>query len=275
MKNSTIAFWILLAGLILLIPLSGVALEEPAEKAPPQKMVKDKQGIENDMEKQVRPGAKSNKKQTATKTRMPEYKPPRRGAPAGRLAGGTRGTGDRLPFVCVLSPEHIGLTTREQPSLYWFISQPTSYPIEFTIIPSWGIRPLLETPLKPPVQPGVQSIRLVEYDVRLEPGVKYKWFVALVPNGDRRSKDIITGGEIELIKLSEALRARLKQANKAEAVHIYAEAGIWYEALTFISELIEDAPDNSLFRKQRASLLRQVGLPQVSQYDMKHVVPGG
>src|SRR5437867_13335867 len=50
----------------------------------------------------------------------PVYKPPLRGAPGGRVGGGTRGTQERDIFVLsVLAPDHTGLTTREQPSLFW------------------------------------------------------------------------------------------------------------------------------------------------------------
>ncbi len=267
MKKFTIAPWILLAGLILMLPLSGVALEDKGEKASPQR-IEEKKGM------QEHPGVEAKKSKMATPGRMPVYKPPRRGVPAGRLAGGTRGIGDQLPFLCVLTPEHIGLTIQEQPSLYWFLPELTSYPIEFTIIEFWGIQPLLETPLKPPVQPGVQSIRLKDYGVRLQPGVQYKWFVVLVPDSDHRSKDIITGGEIERITLSDTLRARLKQTNTSEAVHIFAEAGIWYDALSSISELIEAAPNDMVLRKQRVSLLRQVSLPEIARYEIKNTAPG-
>lgn len=268
MKKAAIASWVLIAWLILLIPLSGVAVEDQAEKAPPQQIEKEK-----DKGKQVGSEAESNKEKTATSGRMPVYKPPRRGAPAGRVAGGTRGVEDQMPFLSVLSPDHVGLTVQEQPFLYWFISELTTYPVELTIIPSWGVVPLLETRLDPPVQPGIQTIHLADYDIRLKLGEQYKWYVALVPDKKHRSKDVVTGGLIERSEFSEALRARLKTANKQEVVFTYAEAGIWYDALSSVSELIEVSPDNLAFRKQRASLLQQVGLPQIAQYEMKHIVP--
>jgi hypothetical protein len=269
MKNSTFAFWILVAGLFLPISFSGVALEGHAEKAPPQQIEKEKS---KDKGKQVGSGAETNKEKTETSGRMPIYKPPRRGAPAGRVAGGTRGPENQMPFLSVLSPDHVGLTVQEQPVLYWFISELTTYPIEFTIIPFWGVVPLLETRLEPPVQPGVQTIRLANYDIRLQPGEQYKWYVAIVPSREHRSKDIVTAGLIERSELSEAMRARLKTANKQEAVFIYAEAGIWYDALSSVSELIETAPDNTVFRKQRAYLLQQVDLPRIAQYETKHIL---
>jgi len=272
MKISTIAFQILVAGLILLIPFSGVALEEQVERTPPQQIEKEK---DKDKGKQVGFEAESNKEKTTTSARMPIYKPPRRGAPAGRVAGGTRGVENQMLFLSVLSPDHVGLTVQEQPFLYWFISELTTYPIELTIIPFWGVAPLLETRLDPPVQPGVQTIRLADYDIRLQPGEQYKWYVALVPSREHRSRDVVTGGLIERRELSEALRARLKIANKQETVFIYAEAGIWYDALSSVSELIEASPDNAVFRKQRAYLLQQVDLPQIAQYETKHIVRGG
>jgi hypothetical protein len=42
---------------------------------------------------------------------------------------------------------------------------------------------------------------------------------------------------------------------------VLAGAGIWYDALTFLSERIEADPGDALARAQRAALLKQVGLP--------------
>ena len=50
---------------------------------------------------------------------------------------------------------------------------------------------------------------------------------------------------------------------------IYAESGIWYDAIMAISELIEASPKDMNLRKQRAGLLEQVGLPEVAEYELK------
>ena len=41
---------------------------------------------------------------------------------------------------------------------------------------------------------------------------------------------------------------------------VYAEAGIWHDALAGLSDLIDAQPDNKALRETRADLLRQVGL---------------
>lgn len=195
----------------------------------------------------------------------PVYKPPLRGAPGGRVGGGTRGTGRETFVLAVLAPQHTGQTTQEQPSLYWFISSPTSSAVELTIIDAQGTQPLVETRITPPIQPGVHRIRLAEYGVRLTPGVAYRWFVAVVSDSGRRSKDVLAGGAIERVEAPRELSVKLASVPRDHLPFLYAEAGLWYDAVTALSELIEAEPQNAALRKQRAALLVQVGLPEISE----------
>jgi len=195
---------------------------------------------------------------------VPVYNPPSRGAPGGRIGGGTRGGGN-IFVLSVLAPDHSGLTTSEQPSLYWFISKPTALPIELTVMDSQGIKPLLETKLPSPAEPGIQRVRLADYNVHLAPGAAYRWFVAVVPDADRRSKDILAGGAIERVDLQEDVKAKLAQASDNEVPFVYAQAGLWYDALKSISDLIDAAPQNQELRNERTALLKQVGLPSTNE----------
>lgn len=213
---------------------------------------------------QPQPG-EAQAKAPATTVALPIYKPPLRGAPGGRVGGGTRGSGREVFVLSVLAPDHSGLTVSDQPSLYWFISSVTSSPVEVTVMDPRATEPVLETRIPPPVQPGVHHFRLADHGVRLSPGVPYRWYVAVVLDSGRRSKDVLAGGAIERVELPEELRAKLTRAGKAELPFLYAEAGLWYEALTAISELIEAAPHDSVLRRQRASLLAQVGLPEIGE----------
>ena len=195
--------------------------------------------------------------------KVPVYKPPLRGAPGGRVGGGTRGTPRDMFVLSALAPDHSGLTTQEQPPLFWFISGPTSFPVELTISDPRAPRPLVEKRLPTPVGAGVHAIRLADHGVRLAPGVQYRWFVAVVPDPARRSRDILAGGTIERVDIPEELKTRVREAPREEVAFMYAEAGLWYDALATVSELIERAPNNREHRQQRAALLSQVGLPMV------------
>ncbi len=211
------------------------------------------------------PRGESQPKAATTTAAVPTYKPPLRGAPGGRVGGGTRGSGREVFVLTVLAPDHSALTVSEQPSLYWFISSATSLPIEVTVMDLRTTQPVLEARLAAPITPGVHRIRLADHGVRLEPGVPYRWFVTIVPDSDRRSKDILAGGAIERVEPPEGLDAKLAQASKEKAPFLYAEAGVWYEALAAISDLIESAPNDAVLRQQRATLLAQVGLPTAGE----------
>ena len=196
---------------------------------------------------------------------VPVYKPPLLGAPGGRVGGGTRGPARDMFVLSALAPNHTGATATDQPTLYWFISSVTQFPIEVAVVDSQGSDPLLEKRLPPPSAPGVQRIRLADYGVRLAPGVSYRWFVAVVPDQARRSKDILAGGTIERIEPSAELKGKIAQAAKTELPFLYADGGFWYDALTAISDLIEAAPQDQAFRKERAAMLVQVGLPEIGE----------
>ena len=44
----------------------------------------------------------------------------------------------------------------------------------------------------------------------------------------------------------------------------YAGAGIWYDAIAALNELIAAAPQDAALRTQRSALLREVGLPDTT-----------
>jgi hypothetical protein len=205
---------------------------------------------------------------------QPVYKPPLRGAPGGRVGGATRGRDSDTPTVAVLAPDHTGLTMQEQPALYWFLSRPTSLPIELTVIEANAVTPTLETKLSPPAQPGVQRISLADHGLRLLPGSTYKWYVALVTDPNYRSKDILAGGLIERVNPSE-LRLETTPPDHLAAASIYAGAGVWYDAIASISALIERSPGDPLLRSQRAALLDQVGLREIAEFERRPARPQG
>lgn len=191
------------------------------------------------------------------------------GKPKMRTVGaGSRGA-EKAVSLSALTPEHTGLTAHGQPTLFWYLSSPTSHPIELIVNEDREPQPLLVTPLPAPPQSGIQRVRLADYGVQLKTGVSYRWFVAIVPDAEHRSKDIVAGGGIERIELPQTLHGQLQQTDAAMRHHLYAETGFWYDALTAISDLIDAAPGDIQLRQQRADLLTQVGLADIASEDLK------
>lgn len=194
------------------------------------------------------------------------YRPPMRGAPAARIGGGTRGIGDKTLELVVLAPDHTGLTTKEQPTLYWYTSEPVQAQLEVTLINDESIDPQLEQSLTTPGKAGIHSFDLASTDTRLKPGLEYRWFVSAIADKGQRSNDIVASGTIQRIEADEALSSRIATADKGTLANIYAEAGVWYDTIDAISQLINESPNNAALLEQRAALLEQVGLQAAADH---------
>src|SRR5688572_30073577 len=114
-------------------------------------------------EPQARPLTAPAGSQVSSPSPAPVYKPPLRGAPGGRIGGGTRGVGGEDLRVAVLAPDDRALTVSEQPTLYWFISRAPGLPVEITVVDTGAVDPILELKLPPSVEGGIQSLRLADH----------------------------------------------------------------------------------------------------------------
>jgi hypothetical protein len=250
MKRTTLHKWGFIIGVLISLPLVVNAEENPSK---PSSLVKEVKG-------------QSAQAEQVTRTLL--YQPPRGlGAPSAgrRVGGGTRGTNKSVPILSVLAPGHTGLTVREQPDLYWFASDLVTNPVELTLTLEKGDAPLLEKRLPVPTKAGIQRVRLSDYEVKLIPGERYTWSIALVLDPKRRSKDVIAMGTIERVERADI---NLAAAPTTDAFYRFAADGLWYDAVMVISEMIETAPADLALRKQRVELLDQVDLPEVGIFDL-------
>ncbi|MBI5639499.1 MAG: DUF928 domain-containing protein [Nitrospirae bacterium] len=198
-----------------------------------------------------------------------QYKPPRLGKPGSRIGGGTRGTGTDTPLLSALAPAHPGLTSKPRPSLCWYIEKPMHTRIEITLNDEKAVKPVLEKKLASPLRGGVQCLKLSDYGITLQPDVEYQWFVAIIPDPEQRSRDIISGGLIIYREPAAALSEKLTSIKKTAVPALYAEEGIWYDAVSSLSDLIAANPDDRDLRLMRADLLEQAGLTGAAQQDRK------
>jgi len=185
----------------------------------------------------------------------PVYVPPRRGAPATRVGGGTRSGESSMPKISPLSPEHTGLTAQGAPTIYWWLSEDHDGVFEFVVTELDAVQPLLKFRRQGPVTAGVHGFDLAAHQVTLEPGRVYQWSVAIVRDEQRRSHDIVGIATIERTTSPAAVGG---------GPAALAAAGMWYDAIAALSDSSSstDAEDNRAFR---ADLLEQVGLLPVAE----------
>jgi hypothetical protein len=167
--------------------------------------------------------------------------------------------------LVALVPAQVALTTSEQPSLFWFQSQPATAKLELTLIEPGHPQPLLILGSSSD-QPGIHRIRLLNHGVKLALDVAYKWTVSLIADPTHRSLDVVATGMVKRVEPSAELTRELGAASVADRPAIYAQAGIWYDALEAISDEIDQSPGDSSLRRERTDLLKQVSLPSVDQH---------
>ena len=153
---------------------------------------------------------------------VPSYKPPSRGAPSDRVGGGTRGI-IPPPQIWAMAPDPTGLTTREQPSLYWYLPRRVATHLEIMAVGDQVVKPLLAVTIASPAAPGVQRLDLVRHGVRLQPGVQYRWNLTFENDPKQRSNT----GWIQRIEPGSGLAKRLESTPKTGHAALYAAEGIW------------------------------------------------
>lgn len=178
---------------------------------------------------------------------VPVYVPPRRGAPKTRVGGGTRSTGNAVQLA-LLAPEHTGLTARPSPTLYWWLSQEYDGLFEFVVIAEGDVEPVLRLRQQARLSAGIHALDLTAAGLTLEPGVAYRWSVAIIRDEARRARDVVALATMEYV-LDRPV------AGDTDAL---AAAGLWYDALA--------AASSAQNASARAKLLEQVSLDQVAQW---------
>jgi hypothetical protein len=173
----------------------------------------------------------------------------------------------------VIAPDHTGLTSAAQPTLYWYASEAVSAPLEFTLLAADAEKPMVERRLPAVTAGGIQPLPLASLGATLKPGTEYQWFISAVSNPTQRSRDVTAGGTIRRADADGELRAKLGAADERSAPLIYAQAGYFYDAIDSLSRLIARNPGDTGLRAQRAALLEQVGLGNVAGADRAGAAP--
>lgn len=207
-----------------------------------------------------------------------KFKLPSRGAP-GKRKTGAAGRDSCPPLAnpeekltALVPGTNLGLTVSERPTFWFYVpySSNNRLAVEFSLqnqekisIYPPQIFPLAGTP-------GIVSVTLPKTVSPLEIGKLYHWRFTLICDPNNRLDDLTVEGGVERSLLTPELKSRLEKATPRERIAIYAENGLWFDALTNLVELRRAKPQDEALKQDWADLWREVRLESIAN---KPVVP--
>jgi hypothetical protein len=99
----------------------------------------------------------------------------------------------------------------------------------------------------------------------LEVGKNYTWVFSLICDPDDRSADQIEKGTVRRVELSADILGELENADLRRKTFIYAQNGIWQDALGNLAAARRANPNELVFQTDWESLLDSVRLREISQ----------
>lgn len=195
------------------------------------------------------------------------FKPPKRGDPPASAGGSTRGssclTGNKS-LTALIPKNKLGLTFAKHPTFFWYVPPSPVKTAKFVILDRKERKLFYETTLKLPNQAGIISFTLPENAPQLAVGKTYQWYLTIVCDPEDSSENPSVDGWVERIQPELPLSQALAKADLRKQPTLYAEAGIWHEALTTLVKLRSSEPNSLKTRLDWREFFKSVGLSAIA-----------
>ncbi|KST65757.1 DUF928 domain-containing protein [Mastigocoleus testarum] len=200
------------------------------------------------------------------------FKTPNRGTPPATAGGATRGgCTEKKGYLTSLMPKQkLGLTVNEYPTFFWHMSKPEVKTAEFLLLDD-NDDLVYETNLKLPKKPGIFSFTLPSEAPALKVNKLYHWYLSVNCSSEETDEDITIEGWVERTKPSLALRIKLNNLAPKYRSKVYADAGIWHEAITNVAQQRCSFPSDSNVMLNWKKLLTSVGLNKVVSEPLNNI----
>ncbi|MDQ2098721.1 MAG: DUF928 domain-containing protein [Tychonema bourrellyi B0820] len=185
-----------------------------------------------------------------------------------RTGGASRGDCPMVkkPLTALIPDTNIGLTISEHPTLWFYIpyTAVNNRSAELVLLDEKN-KLVYSTALPLAKTSGITKVTIAK---TLEIGKTYKWVFSVICNPANRTGDKFVKGEVRRELLSSAVQNQLKEVTEEhDRAIIYAENGLWFDALTSLAELRLKAPQDQNFIEEWADLLGEIGLADIASED--------
>jgi len=188
-----------------------------------------------------------------------------------------RGKCENFPqasFTALVPENKIGRTVSGYPTFFFYLPQPNAELAEF-ILQDEKRNVIYSQALTIKNLSGVISVSIpANTNVPpLEVGKKYTWIFSLVCDPEDRGVDRVETGTVRRVELSADILGELENADPRRKTFIYAENGIWQDALGNLAAARRANPNELVFQTDWESLLDSVRLGEIAKEPILEIEP--
>lgn len=159
-----------------------------------------------------------------------------------------------------------GLTSAERPSFWFVIPEGEQAPVEFILQNKQnGYTHRVEFPL-PKMSAGLVQLSLPDDIPPLELNKRYFWTLAIGATSSQPQTYV--QGSIYRVPLTTTVREQIDSATGLEQVSLYAQNGLWHDAVMSLAKLRQAAPDDPQLTRAWTELLKQINLEDIAAYPL-------
>ena len=195
----------------------------------------------------------------------------RTGAPESTSDGASRSgfIPKKDSLISLMPKKQVWLTFDERPTFYWHISEIDATEATFLLIDE-NEDLVYEKDITLPQKPGYFAFTLPAEAPGLKVDKQYRWFLE-VSNSSRIDDIVTVEGWVKRTKPSLAVQMKLNQLEPKHRSKVYADAGIWHNAIDNVAQQRCIAPNDSTTMLYWNQLLTSVGLNKIVSESMNNV----
>jgi hypothetical protein len=195
-----------------------------------------------------------------------EFRPPKRPGPPVSVGAATRGYDcikSKKKLTPLIPQNQLGLTVSEHPTFFWYTPGSAAEKARFRLKNN-DKKIIYEAVLSLPKESGIMGFTLPINSPAIEIDKTYQWDLTLICDEDDFSNNPRISGWVERIQPDTFLSQTLAKADVSKLPRIYAEAGIWHEALISLVQLRLNEPNNLITRMNWRKFLKSVDLQDLA-----------
>ncbi|TAG88873.1 MAG: DUF928 domain-containing protein [Oscillatoriales cyanobacterium] len=192
----------------------------------------------------------------------------------GRTVRGGCASRPELSLTALVPKNKVGRTVSDYPTFFFYLPETETQLAEFILEDRSGTQIYKQTLTISNLSGTIGiSIPTNKNVPPLEVGKSYSWSFSVICDTEDRSADVFEKGIVRRVELSADIRSQLEKADPRQKTFIYAENGIWQDALSTLAAARRAQPNDAVLKTDWESLLDSVTLGKIAKEPIVPIDP--